>query len=108
MGDEDIQRSLGAELESGRAALLTGAGFSVEAKDAEGRSIPTGDELASELWQLCFPNEERDQSGLEDLFQHALAESPCELGALLRSRLCVDKARVPEMYRVSVCPTRPR
>jgi hypothetical protein len=99
MRDEDIQRELLDELAHGRAVLLTGAGFSVEARDRDGRPIPSGDELADELWSLCFPDEPRDDSELEDLFQHALAESPDALEELVRRRLCVDPARLPALYR---------
>ena len=101
MAEADITGDLCRALEGGRAVLFTGAGFSVDAHDREGKPIPSGPELADELWQLCFPEEAcRDGSALQDLFQHALTESPAELEALLRKRLTVDAARLPAFYRV--------
>ena len=69
-------RRLGAlheDLASGRLMLFTGAGFPADARDRPGRSIPTGKELRDELWSLCFPDEEPDDSVLSDLFFHALS-----------------------------------
>jgi hypothetical protein len=99
MVDADIATYLGGALADGRAVLFTGAGFSVDAKDRDGRPIPTGNELCEELWDICFPGEERDGSALEDLFQHALTEKPKELEELLRRRLTVDPKKLPGCYR---------
>lgn len=100
MAEEDITSDLGRQLAAGRVVLFTGAGFSVDAKAHDGSPIPSGPELADELWQICFPGERRDGSALSDLFQHALTEAPDELEALLRRRLTVDAARLPAFYRV--------
>jgi hypothetical protein len=103
MAEEDVAAYLRAELERRRAVLFTGAGFSVDALDHGGRPIPSGPELADELWSMCFPGEARDGSALTDLYQHALAERPEALTSLVRQRLCVDPARLPEMYRLWFC-----
>ncbi|MDC3958829.1 SIR2 family protein [Polyangium jinanense] len=100
MADADITSDLGRELAAGRAVLFTGAGFSVDARAEDGSAIPSGPELSEELWDLCFPGESRDGSALQDLFQHALSETPDKLEALLRRRLTVDPARLPAFYRV--------
>ena len=99
MVDADIVEYLGDALAGGRAVLFTGAGFSVDAKDRDGQPIPTGNELCDELWEICFPGEERDGSALEDLFQHALTEKPKQLEELLRRRLTVDPKSLPACYR---------
>lgn len=96
--DRSISHYLGAELARGRLMLMSGAGFSADARDLDGRPIPTGDELAAELWELCFPGETRDRSDLQDLFQHALTRRREALTRLLRRRLTVDPATLPDWY----------
>ena len=79
--------------------LFTGAGFSSLARDKSGkRYVPTGDPLAEELWQLCFPGETRDGSSLADLYAHALASKPRALAALINERLRVDERTLPSEY----------
>jgi hypothetical protein len=85
---------------TGEAVLFTGAGFSVDARDRSGRPIPTGPELADELFDLCFPGEQRDESGLTDLFYHALSRCRSALADLLSRRMTVDPRSVPEYYRL--------
>ena len=80
--------------------LFTGAGFSAEARARDGRPIPTGEELADELWTLCFPGEARDGSTLQDLFHHALSHERPRLERLLESRLKVDPRTLPSHYRL--------
>src|SRR5438270_459018 len=79
--------------------LFTGAGFSADARDCAGRSIPTGKELRDELWSLCFPDEEPDDSVLSDLFFHALSRCRDDLRVLLLDRLSVDPDSLPAYYR---------
>lgn len=76
-----------------------GAGFSSSARDANGRAVPLGDELAGELFELCFPSAERDESTLQDLFHHALRHHRPALERLLRARLSIDASSLPEWYR---------
>jgi hypothetical protein len=88
-----------SELSRERAMLFMGAGFSSGALDTSGRTVPLGDELAEELFSMCFPGEERDQSALQDLFHHALRHHRDELDELLRARLAVASEKLPEWYR---------
>lgn len=96
--DASIGPYLAGELGGGRAVLFTGAGFSRDARDGDGRPIPSGAELADELWRICFGDAPRDESELEDLFEHALLRAPGELDALVRRRLVVDPESVPPYY----------
>jgi hypothetical protein len=97
--DDQLISYLTAELGRGRLTLFTGAGFSSEAKDCAGRFIPTGPELADELWRLCYPDgpEERDSS-LQDLFHVALERERDALQRLLAERLTADPASLPDWY----------
>jgi hypothetical protein len=91
---------LRGELARGRPVLLTGAGFSCDARDLDGRPVPTGREMADELWPLCFPGEPRDEaSTLQDLYQAALHRCPDDLARLLERRLSIDAATLPAHYR---------
>lgn len=85
-------------LESGRAMLFTGAGFSSAAQDVHGGCIPTSEAIAKEIWDICFPGESPDESALQDLFHHAARHYPERLEALLRRRLRVDEATLPSFY----------
>lgn len=79
--------------------LFTGAGFSSQARDRDGRRhVPTGEPLADELWRLCFGGGPRDASSLADLYAHALATRPRRLAALLERRLRVDARTLPRFY----------
>jgi SIR2-like domain len=78
--------------------LFTGAGFSSSARDGLGLAIPSSEEIAREIWELCFPEWEQDGSSLTDLFNHALRHHPERLDALLRERLSVCEKRLPEFY----------
>lgn len=77
-----------------------GAGFSSGARDPGGRPIPLGNELAGELFELCFPGERPDESTLQDLFHHALLHQRDRLEPLLRERLTVDPSSLPEWYQL--------
>lgn len=94
-----VRDHLQHELDRGRASLFMGAGFSSSARDVDGRSVPLGDELAGELFELCFPGAERDESTLQDLFHHALRHHRRDLERLLRARLSIDAASLPDWYR---------
>lgn len=72
---------------SGEAALFTGAGFSAEAKDRSGRSLPDSRTMISELWSMLFGDAEPDESSLADLYDVALLRAPERLRDYLGTRL---------------------
>ena len=95
-----VMEFLRQELSTGRMVLFTGAGFSTVAHDVTGqRRVPTGTAFADELWRLCFPDEQRDGSTLQDLFQHALHQHRDRLAELVHRRLRVSSDRLPPFYR---------
>jgi hypothetical protein len=96
-----VRELMRESLASGSMVLFTGAGFSTLAHDAGGkRRVPTGAAVADELWRLCFPDEQRDASTLQDLFQHALMTQRDRLAQLLDRRLRVAEHDLPEAYRL--------
>jgi len=92
--------SFARSIRAGDVTLFTGSGFSCDARDRDGRSIPSGDELRCELWALCFSDEPQDESSLADLFSHALARFPEETRGFLERRLVVDPATLPAHFEV--------
>jgi hypothetical protein len=95
-----VMEFLRRELSRGRMVLFTGAGFSTLAHDMTGqRRVPTGTAFADELWRLCFPDEQRDASTLQDLFQHALRQHRDRLAELVDRRLRVSDERLPPFYQ---------
>jgi hypothetical protein len=96
----DLAR-LRSQASRGELVLFTGAGFSLGGKDRAGRSIPSSPELKREIWELCYPGEEYDDSSsLGDLYAAALRRKRSELEDLLQTRLTVDPASLPEYYRI--------
>lgn len=81
--------------------LFTGAGFSSLARDASGkRRVPTGAQLADELWRIEYGDEPRDGSSLQDLYAHTLRTRRAELQALLDGRLRVCGRLLPRFYEM--------
>ncbi|HKP61486.1 MAG TPA: SIR2 family protein [Polyangiales bacterium] len=86
-------------ISQGRVVLLTGAGFSLDAKDQSGRPLPLTTQLTQELAQVCFPGDPVEDS-FGDLFAYGERHRPRELRAFLTSRLQVDPASLAPHYRI--------
>jgi NAD-dependent SIR2 family protein deacetylase len=87
------------QLKNARPMLLTGAGFSADAKNLLGKAIPLGKGLAQNIWEICFPGEPyEDSSSLPDLFQHALARHRERLKELLLKTFTVRPESLPDYY----------
>src|SRR5688500_559667 len=89
-----------AAVRCGSAVLFTGAGFSLAARDRQGRALPSSEELRRELWALAFGDEPVDDSSLVDLFDAALLQRRDEVVSLLQERLTVGPWPLPDHYRV--------
>lgn len=90
---------LADQIARGKLSLFTGAGFSMDARDINGRGLPSGAQLAEEIWKISYPNEEFERdSSLADLFFHASRHRAKELDKLLRSRFTVDSNSLPSHY----------
>ncbi len=103
---------------SGHAILFTGAGFSAEAKDREGRSLPDAKEMIADLWRMLYgegadatksanpvdhgagsdPPDEPDESSLSDLYDSALLRAPDQLREYLERRLKIGDAPLPRSF----------
>lgn len=98
MEQRDLLRELSAAVASGEAVLFTGAGFSAEASDRSGRSLPATREMIGDLWGLLFGDDPPDDSSLADLYDVALLRAPDRLCGYLRSRLQIGDAPLPRTF----------
>lgn len=95
---ETIRARVRQTIARGKTVLFMGAGFSNGACDPDGRPLPLGDDLASEIFEICFPGVPRDGSQLQDLFHHAMRRHREALEELLRKRLAVAERSLPDWY----------
>lgn len=90
---------LRTQLESARAILFTGAGFSLAAKNIRGEPLASVGRVQEELWKLCFPDTPLDhESTLQTVYEAALMRKPREIKDLLTNLLSVDGNTLPEWY----------
>jgi hypothetical protein len=89
-------RELAGVIQSGKAMLFTGAGFSSDARDLDGNPLPDSAQMIAELWPLVFADEAPDSSSLADLYDVAMLRVPERLRAYLDRRLRIgDTALAP-------------
>lgn len=98
MDPRDRTTELASIIQSGEAVLFTGAGFSAEATDTEGRPLPDAKAMVAELWQLLFEGAPVDESSLSDLYDVALLRAPDRLQAYLSTRLTIGDAPLPTTF----------
>ncbi|MGA2186347.1 MAG: hypothetical protein ABSH47_25305 [Bryobacteraceae bacterium] len=99
LDSNDLAR-LRSQTARGELILFTGAGFSAGARDHSGVAIPSSGDLRRELWQLCYPSEDfDDSSSLGDLYAASLRKTKSGLLRLIQARLTVDPDSLPEYYQ---------
>jgi hypothetical protein len=98
MEPRDRTSELASIVDKGEAVLFTGAGFSAEASDTQGRPLPDAKEMVADLWKLLFDGEPSDESSLSDLYDVALLRAPDRLAAYLATRLTVGNAPLPATF----------
>ena len=90
---------LRTQFQRARPILLTGAGFSVAAKNSSGQALPMYGAIQEAIWNLCFPGEAfEEESTLPDLFDHAAKRHRKALTQLLTDLLTVDASSLPDWY----------
>ncbi|QQG97932.1 hypothetical protein HBE99_14695 [Mycobacteroides chelonae] len=99
MVDQRTKIQIRSTLLTGRAVLVTGAGFSKGAIDKSGLPLPLGRELAEQIWPIAFGNEPFDNSStLGEIFRLANRKA----GGLLKNHLdlvfTVDRENLPDRY----------
>lgn len=97
--DPHHEAHLRESIARGRVILFTGAGFSVQARDASGRHLPTTEQLRGELWQVLFDGEP-DDSTLGDIYSIGVQERPRVVKSLLDERLRVDPNTLAPAYKL--------
>jgi NAD-dependent SIR2 family protein deacetylase len=97
---DKVVKQLASRMARAEAVLFTGAGFSWDAKDEDGRPIPQVDDLKKEIWESTWPREPvESQSTLADTYAAALAEGRNRLTRLMKKRLKVSPESVTEWHR---------
>jgi hypothetical protein len=90
---------LRSQFERGLPVLVTGAGFSLSAKNIAGTNLPSVNELKNKLWELCFPGEKFEEAtSLQDIYETALRRHRNSARDLLTQLLTVDSASIPHWY----------
>ena len=101
---DELERSfiphLKTQFSQALPVLLTGAGFSLGARNHDGRTLPSYENLRAELWNLCFPDVDFDGSSLQTLYDYALIRHRRKTEQLLRRLLTVDPATLPDWYEL--------
>lgn len=84
------------QFQQARPIIFTGAGFSSSAFNIAGENVPSVKGLKERLWSICFPEDPVDgQTSLQDLFEHALLQTPKRLAELLTTALTVRQTGYP-------------
>ncbi len=85
---------LGNQFQLGRPILFTGTGFSSNALNVDGQSIPSGRQLGHSLWDLVYPGEPPESDlQLQDIFEIAKRKNAKATHDLLVRQLMVDSGR---------------
>src|SRR2546428_13708375 len=86
-------------MERAEIVPFTGPGFSMGAKDRQGRPVPSSTQLREELWALSYPDRPLDASAtLGELFDVARRRRHSALGDYLQSRLVIDPDSLPPHF----------
>ena len=99
--EKRIKEYLGNKLSEGEIILFTGAGFSSEAKDKNGKNLPLSIELAKELCNLINLEYSHGES-LKDIFQLAIRKKKNEVSRYLKQRLAVDPRSLDSEYKTII------
>lgn len=76
--------------------LFVGAGFSIDAQNSLGKSIPTSIELSEIIWPTITTEEFDRSTPLQDVYQAALFENPKALAKILQNHFACKI--IPEWY----------
>ena len=91
---------LAGQFELAHPVLFTGAGFSLAARNVNGTTLPTVDQLKRILWDMCFPGEPYDTTAtLADLYGTTANRHVKQLTATLTPLLTVEAESLPAWYR---------
>src|SRR5438876_121969 len=90
---------LRSQMERAEIVLFTGAGFSMGAKDRQGRPVPSSSQLKEELWALSYPDRALDSAAtLGELFEVARRRRQSALVDYMQSRLVIDPDSLPAHF----------
>lgn len=99
MTADGLVMRLMSQLSRGEPVLFLGAGFSLDACDTKGRTLPSSKQLAREFWDVAFPSDPFEaDTQLGDAYESARLRNPHAVSALIQDRLSVDSGKLPSHY----------
>ncbi len=99
--EKRIKEYLGNKLSEGGIILFTGAGFSSDAKDKNGKNLPLSKDLAKELCNLIDLKYSPKES-LKDIFQVAIQKNKREVIKHLKERLTATPCSLDSEYKTII------
>jgi len=91
MLSENDKQNLLRNLARNRVVLATGAGFSADAVNISGNTLPVGDGLARHIWKALYPSEYEPGTSLKTLYAAAMSRmGKASLRDLLNNHLKVS------------------
>lgn len=98
---EQLITKVQSQMSRGQMVLMTGAGFSLDARNARGVSAPSSAELRDLLLQIAYPGEEVDKkTSLSDAFAVAVSRNRGQVQTLFEDRLSFAADSLPVYYRL--------
>ena len=68
--EQRLRQQLANQISRGQVVLVTGAGFSLDARNLAGSNLPNVRSLTEQLWPIAFPNEPFDaRSTLGEIYE---------------------------------------
>lgn len=97
--DDPIFKRLESYIAQARVILFTGAGFSLGAQNDAGETLPGVGDVTKRLWEIAFPGEAYDGSGLQDVYEAATMQARNKTIEVLRTVFTVASASLPAYYQ---------
>ena len=101
-----LKRHLGYHFSKCSPVLFTGSGFSLGCTNANSEPLPTGKQLAKELWEVCYKGRPFDESvTLSLIYQRAWAVNKKQVEHIMMSRFSVKPESIKPFHKIILsCP----
>jgi hypothetical protein len=97
--DDMLRQRFASQMSQGSLVLFTGAGFSLNARNRLGNTIPSVTDLRAALWPIAFPDTDPDdESTLGEVYHQASKLAGNRVKHVCTDLLTVDPATVPPEY----------
>ncbi len=87
------------QVSTGSLVLFTGAGFSLDGFNAQGRNFPGVQKITERIWDISYPGKPYEEGNeLKDLFDYALKHKRDSLENLLHEEFTAQENEQPDWY----------